>query len=88
MDITTIIDIADNVSGVFFLIIAVWWFNSKLEKADIKMQKADDKNAALTQRIFDLEKTYLKTIDRNTDVIEKMTSAIDDLKNEIKKQPK
>jgi len=33
MEPTQFIDIANNVSSVLLLIIAVWWFNKKLEKA-------------------------------------------------------
>ncbi len=77
MEPTQFIDIANNVSSVLLLIIAVWWFNKKLEKAD-------EKNETLNTRVFELEKTFLITLDKNTEAISEMTDMLQELKREIK----
>lgn len=88
METQGFIDIANNVSIVLLLIIAVWWFNKQLEtvkteaKNDLKL--AQEKNERLFERVAEMEKTYITAIDRNTMVMEKMTEAIDELRDEIK----
>lgn len=77
MEPSQFIDLANNVSSVLLLIIAVWWFNKKLEKAD-------EKNETLNTRVFELEKTFLITLDKNTEAINEMTDMLQELKSEIK----
>lgn len=77
MESTQFIDIANNVSSILLLIIAVYWFNKKLEKAEIKSDELNDK-------VFELEKMFLTTIEKNTQAFDKMTDMLEDLKYEIK----
>lgn len=77
MESTQFIDIANNVSSILLLIIAVYWFNKKLEKAEIKSDELNDK-------VFELEKMFLTTIEKNTQAFDKMTDMLEDLKDEIK----
>lgn len=77
MESTQFIDIANNVSSILLLIIAVYWFNKKLEKTEIKSDELNDK-------VFELEKMFLTTIEKNTQAFDKMTDMLEDLKDEIK----
>lgn len=89
METQSFIDIANNISIVLLLIFAVWWFNKQLEtvkqedKQDLK--NSTEKNEKLYERVSEMEKDYITTIERNTTVIERFTEAIEDLKDEIKK---
>lgn len=89
METQSFIDIANNISIVLLLIFAVWWFNKQLEtvKQDAKqdLKNSTEKNEKLYERVSEMEKNYITTIDRNTTVIERFTEAIEDLKDEIKK---
>lgn len=77
MESTQFIDIANNVSSILLLIIAVYWFNKKLEKAETKSDELNDK-------VFELEKMFLTTIEKNTQAFDKMTDMLEYLKYEIK----
>ncbi len=89
METQSFIDIANNISIVLLLIFAVWWFNKQLEtvKQDAKqdLKNSTEKNEKLYERVSEMEKNYITTIERNTTVIERFTEAIEDLKDEIKK---
>jgi len=89
METQSFIDIANNISIVLLLIFAVWWFNKQLEtvKQDAKqdLKNSTEKNEKLYERVSEMEKDYITTIERNTTVIERFTEAIEDLKDEIKK---
>ena len=89
METQSFIDIANNISIVLLLIFAVWWFNKQLEtvKQDAKqdLKNSTEKNETLYERVSEMEKNYITTIERNTTVIERFTEAIEDLKDEIKK---
>lgn len=89
METQSFIDIANNISIVLLLIFAVWWFNKQLEtvKQDAKqdLKNSTEKNDKLYERVSEMEKNYITTIERNTTVIERFTEAIEDLKDEIKK---
>ena len=89
METQSFIDIANNISIVLLLIFAVWWFNKQLEtvKQDAKqdLKNSTEKNEKLYERVSEMEKNYMTTIERNTTVIERFTEAIEDLKDEIKK---
>ena len=67
----------------------MWWFNKQLEtvKQDAKqdLKNSTEKNEKLYERVSEMEKNYITTIERNTTVIERFTEAIEDLKDEIKK---
>jgi adenine-specific DNA methylase len=90
METQSFIDIANNISIVLLLIFAVWWFNKQLEtvKQDAKqdLKNSTEKNEKLYERVSEMEKNYITTIERNTTVIERFTEAIEDLKDEIKKR--
>ncbi len=89
METQSFIDIANNISIVLLLIFAVWWFNKQLEtvkqEAKQDLKNSTEKNEKLYERVSEMEKNYITTIDRNTTVIERFTEAIEDLKDEIKK---
>ena len=89
METQSFIDIANNISIVLLLIFAVWWFNKQLEtvkqEAKQDLKNSTEKNEKLYERVSEMEKNYLTTIERNTTVIERFTEAIEDLKDEIKK---
>ena len=89
METQSFIDIANNISIVLLLILAVWWFNKQLEtvkqEAKQDLKNSTEKNDKLYERVSEMEKNYITTIDRNTTVIERFTEAIEDLKDEIKK---
>lgn len=89
METQSFIDIANNISIVLLLILAVWWFNKQLEtvkqEAKQDLKNSTEKNEKLYERVSEMEKNYITTIDRNTTVIERFTEAIEDLKDEIKK---
>lgn len=89
METQSFIDIANNISIVLLLILAVWWFNKQLEtvKQEAKQDliHSTEKNEKLYERVSEMEKNYITTIERNTTVIERFTEAIEDLKDEIKK---
>mgnify|MGYP000852642656 FL=1 len=90
METQSFIDIANNISIVLLLIFAVWWFNKQLEtvkqEAKQDLKNSTEKNEKLYERVSEMEKNYITTIDRNTTVIERFTEAIEDLKDEIKKR--
>ena len=89
METQSFIDIANNISIVLLLILAVWWFNKQLEtvkqEAKQDLKNSTEKNEKLYERVSEMEKDYITTIERNTTVIERFTEAIEDLKDEIKK---
>lgn len=89
METQSFIDIANNISIVLLLIFAVWWFNKQLEtvkqEAKQDLKNSTEKNDKLYERVSEMEKNYITTIERNTTVIERFTEAIEDLKDEIKK---
>jgi adenine-specific DNA methylase len=89
METQSFIDIANNISIVLLLILAVWWFNKQLEtvkqEAKQDLKNSTEKNEKLYERVSEMEKNYITTIERNTTVIERFTEAIEDLKDEIKK---
>jgi len=89
METQSFIDIANNISIVLLLIFAVWWFNKQLEtvkqEAKQDLKNSTEKNEKLYERVSEMEKNYMTTIERNTTVIERFTEAIEDLKDEIKK---
>lgn len=89
METQSFIDIANNISIVLLLIFAVWWFNKQLEtvkqEAKQDLKNSTEKNDKLYERVSEMEKDYITTIERNTTVIERFTEAIEDLKDEIKK---
>ncbi len=89
METQSFIDIANNISIVLLLIFAVWWFNKQLEtvkqEAKQDLKNSTEKNEKLYERVSEMEKNYITTIERNTTVIERFTEAIEDLKDEIKK---
>jgi len=89
METQSFIDIANNISIVLLLIFAVWWFNKQLEtvkqEAKQDLKNSTEKNEKLYERVSEMEKDYITTIERNTTVIERFTEAIEDLKDEIKK---
>jgi adenine-specific DNA methylase len=89
METQSFIDIANNISIVLILIFAVWWFNKQLEtvkqEAKQDLKNSTEKNEKLYERVSEMEKNYITTIERNTTVIERFTEAIEDLKDEIKK---
>jgi adenine-specific DNA methylase len=90
METQSFIDIANNISIVLLLIFAVWWFNKQLEtvkqEAKQDLKNSTEKNEKLYERVSEMEKNYITTIERNTTVIERFTEAIEDLKDEIKKR--
>lgn len=90
METQSFIDIANNISIVLLLILAVWWFNKQLEtvkqEAKQDLKNSTEKNEKLYERVSEMEKNYITTIERNTTVIERFTEAIEDLKDEIKKR--
>jgi len=89
METQSFIDIANNISIVLLLIFAVWWFNKQLEtvkqEAKQDLKNSTEKNEKLYERVSEMEKNYITTIERNTTVIERFTEVIEDLKDEIKK---
>lgn len=90
METQSFIDIANNISIVLLLIFAVWWFNKQLEtvkqEAKQDLKNSTEKNEKLYERVSEMEKNYITTIERITTVIERFTEAIEDLKDEIKKR--